>query len=164
MSGPSTPPARPAEKPRRCNRLVALTGLSLLVGCSNYESKWKAAGDRPIPPGDIAGRWQGEWVSEANTHCGGLRCVLTRTGPDTYRADYRATYWKIFSFGYSMDLHAGRREGETTYFGGAADLGWLAGGEYRYDGHATPEAFYSRVRVEERPRVFRDEAAGRWSC
>src|SRR5947209_8777115 len=88
------------RRPRRCNKLIVLTSLSLLVGCSSYESKWKEAATRPISAASIEGRWEGTWQSDANHHTGGLRCILTRNGnDDAYHADYHATYWKIFSFG-----------------------------------------------------------------
>lgn len=133
--------------PRRCNKLVALTGFSLLLGCSSYESRWKAAATRPASAADgLAGRWEGTWQSEANGHSGGLRCIVTRTGDDTFEADYHATYWKIFGFGYAMPLRAGRREGDVVHFNGDADLGWLAGGNYHYDGRATGEEFYCTYR------------------
>jgi hypothetical protein len=144
-----------ASPGRRCNKLVALTGLSLLVGCSSYESKWTSAAAQPTEANGIEGRWEGTWQSDANHHSGGLRCILTRTGPDTYHADYHATYWKIFSFGYETDLSAARREGETVYFNGAADLGWLAGGEYQYDGHATPTEYLCNYRSKGDHGTFR---------
>jgi hypothetical protein len=131
---------------RRCNRLVALTGLSLLVGCSSYETQWNAAAERPVQAESIEGRWEGTWSSGADGHTGGLRCVITRTGPDTYQADYRATYWKIFSFGYSMPLHVDQQEGQQVNFEGTADLGWLAGGEYHYEGRADPAEFLCEYR------------------
>src|SRR5688572_33061986 len=89
-----------------------LGGLSLLCGCatptSRFESKWKAASaeydryelDRqqhearePQPSQEprrelvIEGPWEGKWRSSARSHWGRLRCVLTRTGPDTYNAN-----------------------------------------------------------------------------
>ena len=145
----ATPPAR---RPRRCNRLVALTGLSLLCGCSQFESKWKAAAlqeSQAAPAAGIEGRWEGTWQSEGNSHSGGLRCIITRTSDATFHADYHATYWKLFQFGYSMPLTVtppAAPDEETTSFAGDADLGWLAGGNYHYDGHATPADFYCTYR------------------
>src|SRR3954453_2864918 len=131
---------------RRCNRLVVLTGLSLLVGCSSYEAKWKEAGERPVPADSIEGRWEGTWTSDAAGHTGGLQCIVTRPGPDTYQADYHATYWKIFRFGYSMPLAVDEREGRQFVFEGGATLGWLAGGDYRYEGQADPDQFVCEYR------------------
>ena len=140
---------------RRCSWLVALTGLCLLAGCASYETRWKAAAAQPPPTDSIEGRWQGKWQSDASGHTGGLRCILTRTGPDTYHADYHATYASIFTFGYDMPLNAGRHEGPIVYFTGAADLGWLAGGEYRYDGYATPAEYFCRYRSGNDHGTFR---------
>ena len=146
---------------RRCNRLVALTGLSLLVGCSSYEAKWKAAADRPVSADSIEGPWEGTWASDADGHAGGLRCVLTRTGPDTYQADYHATYWKVFGFGYSMPLRADQWEGQQVVFEGAADLGWLAGGDYHYEGQADPAEFFCEYRSKYDFGTFRMKRPGR---
>ena len=133
---------------RRCNRLVVLTGLSLLCGCCSFENKWKAAAAQESTAttttttsasAGIEGRWEGTWQSDGNKHSGGLRCIVTKTGDDAYAAEYKATYWGIFRFGYAMPLTIKQRDDSSagkTAFAGEADLGWLAGGVYRYDGTA----------------------------
>lgn len=131
---------------RRCNGLVVLAGLSLLAGCSSYEAKWQAAAERPAPAASIEGRWEGTWTSDADGHAGGLRCIITRTGPDAYQADYHATYGNIFQFGYSMPLRVDRRDDRQFVFDGTADLGLLAGGDYRYEGQADPGEFVCEYR------------------
>jgi hypothetical protein len=135
--------AQQTSKPRRCSRLVIFSGLALMCGCSTFDKDWKVAVDSWQPAGhtDITGPWQGTWQSEANTHSGGLRCLITRSGENAYHARFAATYWKIFHFGYEMDLAADPHL-DQVHFDGSADLGWLAGGAYRYDGHSNSTDFY----------------------
>ena len=146
----------------------ALVALSLLSGCSTpttrFEKQWKAASveydrhelDRqqqqhrePLTAPEtrrelvVDGPWEGKWWSSANSHWGALRCVLTRTGPDTYAANFHATYFRIFSYSYSMPLRVERRDDayNVMYFDGETNLGWLAGGRYQYSGHASADEF-----------------------
>jgi hypothetical protein len=150
-----------------------LAGASLLFGCSTptsrFESKWKAASaeydryelDRqqherrePQAAQDtrrelvIEGPWEGKWRSSANSHWGALRCVLTRTGPDTYNAEYHATYFRIFRYSYTMPLRVERRDEayNVVLFDGETNLGWLAGGKYQYSGHASADEFICTYR------------------
>jgi hypothetical protein len=115
----------------------SITGLSLLSGCSSFESRWKAAGEAaPAASQSLQGRWTGSWVSEGTGHQGGLRCIVTHKDGDVYLADFHATFWKIFQFGYSIDLKATQATPTRYQFTGDSDLGWLAGGKYHYDGFA----------------------------
>ena len=111
-------------------------------GCSTFNHDWKAAATSPTPAGDLQGRWQGVWQSDVNHHTGKLRCLLTRIGDNQYRARYHATYSKIMTFTYAVDLSVEPKDA-TFAIGGAANLGWLAGGEYRYAGTVTPTNFFS---------------------
>jgi len=111
--------------------------LSLLCGCSSFESRWKAAGETtPAVPHNLEGRWQGSWTSEGDGHTGGLRCIITHKQDDIYLADFHATFWNIFQFGYSIDLKATEVSPTRYQFSGDSDLGWLAGGNYHYEGTA----------------------------
>jgi hypothetical protein len=113
----------------------SIAGLSFLSGCSSFESRWKAAGENSsIAPHSLEGRWEGNWVSDGNGHQGGLRCIVTHKESDIYLADFHATFWKIFQFGYSIDLKATEVGPKRYQFTGDSDLGWLAGGKYHYDG------------------------------
>lgn len=133
-------------------RLVALLWVAALLplasGCA-FDRNWKrlatatAAAAQPAhaTEGDpLAGRWEGTWRSEANNHSGKLRAIVTPVDATTYRADFDATYLGILRFGYSMSL-AAQPAGHLTRFQGAENLGWLAGGLYRYDGTTDGRSF-----------------------
>src|SRR5258708_6425094 len=120
---------------RQLQSWILILGLSLFCGCSSFDHDWNAAaGIKPQTPTDMTGRWQGEWISDANAHSGGLRCLITRGEKNTYHARYAATYGGIFHFNYEMDLTA-EKQMEWIRFEGQADLGSMAGGIYHYDGH-----------------------------
>jgi hypothetical protein len=153
--------------------LLALCGLALLSGCSGFEKRWQAAAAAQggaVEINDITGRWQGTWVSDATGHSGGLRCIITRGGADgaagadaagagdagdAYRAEFKASYLKFLTFGYDMRLAIERRDETYTHFRGEADLGWLAGGRYEYEGRASGEEFHCVYRAEKDYGHFR---------
>ena len=114
-----------------------------LAGCSGFDRAWKAAEERPTPEDAITGRWVGTWQSEVNDHSGKLRAIITKQDENTYLARYHATYAGWLTFETKARLR-GEPTGENRVeLRGEEDLGWLAGGVYEYDGHATPEEFYS---------------------
>ena len=121
---------------------VLLAGLLLGSGCRTFNHDWKVAAANPAAATGLEGLWQGVWVSEVNGHTGRLRCVVTKGGDEAYRARFKAKYQKVLSFGYTVPLEVERTEGEFR-FQGEADLGWLAGGVYRYDGRAGLTNFFS---------------------
>ena len=126
------------------NRSVAiLAGIIMSVtGCSTFNNEWKKAATVPPHTGDIIGRWEGSWLSDKNGHHGKLRCLVTRIDERHYRARYKATWWKVFRFGYIVTMRV--EKPDTVFkFEGEANLGWLAGGVYRYDGQATSTNFFS---------------------
>jgi hypothetical protein len=152
---------------RWATAVCVLAGMSLASGCSTptkkFESKWQAATaeydryevdrqqhERREPQASqearrelvIEGPWEGKWWSSKASHSGALRCVLTRTGPDTYRADYHATYFWIFRYSYSMPLRVERRDDayNVALFDGETNLGGLAG-KFQYRGHASADEF-----------------------
>ncbi|QOV91539.1 hypothetical protein [Humisphaera borealis] len=142
----------------RAPHFIALLLLPLIVGC--YECRWSAAGKEAIPAGSIAGRWEGTWKSDANGHNGGLRCIISDVTPDSFKADFRATYGWFFSFGYAATMTI--TAGESTpasgpayiYFKGEQDIGWLAGGVYQYDGKVGPTAFFCNYTSKDDKGVF----------
>lgn len=124
--------------------VLVLSLLGLGSGCSSFHREWREAakvsptGDRPWE-----GRWLGTWQSDANGHHGGLKCVLTPGGePGQYRASFRASYAKVIHFGYVAALTGSESNG-VVRFSGSSDLGSVAGGVYRYDGHANATQFLS---------------------
>jgi hypothetical protein len=154
--------------------VCVLAGVSLVCGCSSpttkqFESKWKAASanyeryelarqqqeSREPQPSEqarrelvIEGPWEGKWRSTKESHTGELRCILTRTGPDTYNADYHATYFGVFRFAYSMPLRVQRHDEayNVVSFDGEAHLGGIGGGRYQYSGHAGADEFVCTYR------------------
>jgi hypothetical protein len=122
---------------------LAIIAATLLTGCStSFNREYKTALAEPIPSTDIAGPWEGKWVSDKNGHTGKLRAVLRQTSANEYNAYFHATFWKIFRASYRVPLKADDRNGRTI-LSGEADLGRLSGGVYTYQGEATPDEFFS---------------------
>jgi hypothetical protein len=123
---------------------IGLGVLALIVstGCSSFHKEWKAATKAPVPANSIDGPWTGEWRSERNGHHGKLRCVMTKTSDTTYRAHFRANFFKICRFTYAATL-TGRETNGVVALQGEANLGKLAGGVYKYEGRVTPTEFQS---------------------
>lgn len=127
--------------------LAALViGLLLLQGCSSFERDWKtiatgAAIEGRATTGAMNGRWAGTWESGGN-HGGGLRCIITTDDEGVVRAHYKAEYGNIFRFEYTLPMVV-TVDGETCHFTGEADLGFLAGGRYTYEGTVIGDAFTS---------------------
>ena len=113
----------------------------LASGCS-FDRAWKAAAHPSFPTDDFEGRWTGTWLSEANGHTDKLRCLVTKQPDGKYQARYHSKYRKVLSFGYTTTLDV-KRTGDTYHFSGEADLGWYAGGIYRYEGNANRTNFFS---------------------
>ena len=123
--------------------LVLVLALGPLTGCRSFHREWRAVRARAVPADQITGAWEGTWQSRAGSHTDRMRAVVSSTGPETYRVHYYAWYKRVLTFSYVAELRAIRREGGTVIFSGEADLGWLAGGLYRYEGHASPLEFFS---------------------
>lgn len=122
---------------------LLLTALCL-GGCSTFEREWKRPASESTS--DITGRWIGRWRSDANGHNDQLRCVVSPPTNGIYTARFHARYTKWFlrfTFGYTAQLRVTSHEGRHE-FAGESDLGWYAGGVYRYKGTATATSFTSR--------------------
>ena len=119
-----------------------LTATLLGGGCTTFNREWEKAARNPIPETDLQGPWTGSWSSDASGHTGKLRCVVTKADDGFYRARFHAKYRKVLSFGYTVPLKV-EPAGDSFNFRGEADLGWLAGGVYQYDGHADVTNFFS---------------------
>src|SRR5687767_2310227 len=118
-------------------------------GChSQFQSEWRRAAVAEVDATDhLSGRWKGSWKSDKSGHSGGLRCVATKTGDDTYRAKFNATYGLLLRFGYTMNMTADVRE-ELTYVAGEQDLGNSYGGVYEYEGKADGKTFRLNYRTK----------------
>ncbi|HVR73379.1 MAG TPA: hypothetical protein VMT52_03570 [Planctomycetota bacterium] len=136
-------------------RLPAATVLAaLLVGCSSFERDWQAAGADLAPVVDpIRGRWEGSWRSDVSGHEGALRCLVSASEDGSLVARYRAEYGCCFSFEYSVPMVV-EREDDACRFTGSADLGWLAGGVYHYEGRADGKAYTSTYTSEDDHGTF----------
>lgn len=139
-------------KRERCSALLVVRTLALLLlglgvgGCSTFPRAWKDAAAQPAPANSITGRWEGRWQSAVNGHSGRLRCLIVPLDNGQHSARFHANYWRIFSFGYTVTLQA-QESGGAFQFKGEANLGWLAGGQYTYEGRATPTNFFSTYRA-----------------
>lgn len=127
-----------------------------ITGCSTFNRDWKKAAT-PHSAGDIAGRWEGSWLSDADGHHGRLRCVITGLGDGRYRAHYKATYWKIFRFSYAVEMRVEEHSGDTFEMRGETDLGWWGGGVYQYEGQINPTNFVCSYRSKYDHGKFRME-------
>jgi hypothetical protein len=130
---------------KKQTRAIGLLLLAFLCGCSSFNRDWRRASVPPQSENSIEGRWEGRWMSDANHHHGGLRCLMVWGTNSLYQARFRATYGGIFHFSYTVRL-----ETQPHYagweFNGEADLGRLAGGVYYYEGRATPTNLISTYR------------------
>ena len=127
---------------RSASVLFSLGTAALFCGCSTFTYDWRQAANQPTPTNDITGRWDGSWSSKANGHRGALRCLVTQRADGGFDARYRATYQRVLTFSYTVPLGP-QSDADTAGFRGEADLGWLAGGLYKYEGHANPTNFFS---------------------
>jgi hypothetical protein len=126
----------------RLSAAIWLLGVAVLAsGCSSFNSEWKRAARKPTTDA-LTGRWEGTWLSGVNAHSGKLRCVIGEPEDGVYRARFDAKYEKVLSFGYTVPLKVEKTDSGVS-FKGEADLGWLAGGVYRYAGHADATNFLS---------------------
>ena len=126
-----------------------LIGVLLLFagGCTSFDHDWQKSARLQATPDDIQGRWQGVWISEVNGHTDSLRCVVTKKPDGIYKARFLARYHKVLSFGYTVPLKVDAT-GNEFKFSGDANLGWLKGGVYHYEGHAGLTNFFSTYRCK----------------
>ena len=130
------------------SRRLAMVAVLFLAcaGCSRFEKDWRAAAALDSTgTNSLAGRWQGTWKSDVNGHTDELRCLITPIDAGRFTARYHARYRRglfRFTFQYTVSL-AARETPAGWNFSGEADLGWLAGGMYRYAGTASGNRFHS---------------------
>lgn len=117
----------------------------LTSNCKEFYARWEAA-QVPQDPADMAGRWEGEWVSAATGHRGPLRCVMTVETPERWTGCFRGGYARIFRACYGATLHTAVLGPDRYTFSGQADLGWAAGGVYEFDGQGGHQELVFRYR------------------
>ena len=137
--------------------LFCLLAAFLITGCSSFDRAWKKSAT--IPPGtnSLVGRWEGTWRSDVNGHNDQLRCLMTPLTNGFFSARFHAKYRKgilRFTFGYTAPLKVREQEG-VFQFEGESNLGWYAGGVYRYLGTATGTNFFSTYDSKYDRGVFR---------
>jgi hypothetical protein len=114
---------------------------------ADFQRRWNDPAAQSKTNNGLEGRWQGEWVSEANGHRGALKCLLTKMESEEYQATFYAVYARFLSVCYSAPLHGRHSDGKLK-LEGQADLGQLAGGVYRYAGEADETAFNCTYRCK----------------
>jgi hypothetical protein len=139
---------------RRRTLILLLLAVGLSTSCSTFSRRWRAAAGESRSAAGIAGRWEGTWQSDVNQHRGGLRCVLSQTGPETFQARFRATFWKILRSSYTVELAGTSQEDGSFALRGEADLGWLGGGLFRCEAQVDPTVFHARYHSERDEGTF----------
>src|SRR4051812_31085618 len=119
--------------------VVAFALLGGVTGCSSFDSDYQHASASTLPAGSIEGPWVGKWESQAGHGTGPLRAMLTKTGPDTYYARFRAGYWSIFEADEETLLRV--HSTNPVRADGESDLGYIKGGVYKFDATITPTKF-----------------------
>jgi hypothetical protein len=121
--------------------LTVFIALLVFTGCSTFEQDWRhAVLQPPVQPGNPTGPWQGTWLSKQNGHTGELRCLVTEKAPNEYEYRFKATYWKLFRYSYTVNLPTTCTT-DGCNFKGTENLGYLAGGDYDYEGVITTTNF-----------------------
>lgn len=138
----------------RIRGLVA-AGLLLLASgcCSGFTRDFREAQRYCPPQQGLEGVWEGTWLSHSNGHNGQLQAIITRCDDHHYHARFRATFMKCIPYESEALLHVSQ-QGDTFYFSGEEDLGWLAGGVYRYDGYANACNFHSNYCADRDHGIF----------
>ena len=126
----------------RCARVMLLALLALCSGCRSFDKAWDKAAKEPSAKDSILGDWTGNWRSDVTGHDGKLRCVVRQDNNGIFSARFHAVYHKVMRFGYTVPLHATQTNG-AFQLSGEANLGWWAGGVYRYEGYSNETNFFS---------------------
>jgi hypothetical protein len=136
-------------------------GLILLTCLSSCGSEFRKAWNQPTPctfmlptsadattVSQVAGKWEGTWLSEASGHHGELRCVVDckKGKPGDHEFFYHAT-WKNFLSGSYKAIHTVQKQKDGTYtFKGEHKMPDWAGGLYHYEGTIRGEEFKANYR------------------
>ena len=116
---------------------ISLVAISMVVG-SGYASQANSE-EQPVAEvqtaPDLSGTWSGTWASHHSSHNGKLRAQVTRVDAYHYRAEFRATFFKVMCYKYTVVLNA-TPQGDHWILQGQKDLGRLAGGMYHYSAYA----------------------------
>jgi hypothetical protein len=127
-------------------RLAALCALVWVAGCSAFDRDYEAAVEKGWAADSIEGPWEGRWQSKAGHGGDRLKALISRTGPETYFARFRAKYWGIFEADQEVNLRS--TSADPIKANGTEDLGFLKGGWYQYEATITPERFDATYKSE----------------
>jgi hypothetical protein len=152
------------SNPPRIGPRTRIAALALLTASSSgclctFERDWHAAKDCAVPADNLAGLWEGTWVSHYNGHDGTLRAIITPCGNGRYLARYKGTFAFIVPFAYETTHSASAQPG-VTYFTGQEDLGPLAGGVYLISGWANGATFVAHYQADKDHGVFQMQRVG----
>jgi len=96
----------------------------------------------------VAGKWEGTWLSDASGHHGALRCVVdcTKGKSGDHEFFYHAT-WKTILSGSYKAIHTVKKQKDGTYtFKGEHKMPDWAGGLYHYEGTIKGDEFKAKYR------------------
>ena len=129
----------------RAAMCLILAGVVLpsMTGCETFHDRWKAAANQFNPATNKAGRptmtgrWSGTWEStmEEDKSHGTVRAII-QADPEqegVYHAEFQAIYASVLWGEYIIPFETTYKDGKL-YLTSEADLGWLGGGVYKYDG------------------------------
>jgi hypothetical protein len=139
-------------------RTISHVLAAFVNNASDFKRRWNQDAPLPSTANGLQGRWEGEWISQANGHHGALRCLLVRGETGNYKATFHAVYAKILRVCYTVPLHGQWSDGKLK-LEGDADLGPLAGGIYRYQGEAGEQEFICTYSCKYDHGIFRMKPA-----
>ena len=135
-------------------RMLAHALAALFNSRAAFLKQWRACPTLQAGSQGVAGRWVGEWLSEANGHRGDLKCVLQSAGPNLFRAHFYASFAKLFRVGYATELKTEQTNGRTLLTG-EENIGFLAGGVYRCEGEVNGNELHCRYSCKYDHGIFR---------
>jgi hypothetical protein len=121
---------------------MLLLPVILLAGCSTFEQRWEKTPVAAPQASWLQGRWDGMWKSDLGHGQGNLKAIIVPAkNRDTFSATFKATYWKVMTGEYTVEMTGLEQPDGKVKFHGTKDLGAMAGGLYTYDGWADAESF-----------------------
>lgn len=110
--------------------LAALAALLTLTACGHFTNN--------KPEDTVSGYYAGHWYGpNPELPLGTLTCTITPTGPDTWNADFIATFGEVGEYEVPLE---GRREDGKVLFGGSVNLG-ETDGVYEWTGEIVGDTF-----------------------
>jgi hypothetical protein len=135
---------------RNSIRFFALVAGLALAGCSTYQKRWEVARDAVHSGDPFAGAYIGRWESGRQPGTGGnFWCILSPSGRDSYRAEFKATWHGVFRSEHFAELGLvdgvrGERAKEAAFHGEATLDTWIGDGKYVCDGIFRREGFSAK--------------------